>query len=36
MHDLEKAGGSHATADAHGDDGIFGLAAAAFNQGVTG
>src|ERR1700742_2783303 len=36
MNDFEKAGGSHAAADAHGDDGIFGLAPAALDQSMAG
>src|ERR1019366_212401 len=36
LHDLEQTGGTHAAADAHGDDSVFGLAAAALDQGVTG
>src|SRR4029077_20270257 len=33
---LEQAGAPHAAADAHGDDGVFGAAAAAFDQYVAG
>src|SRR6476619_3286413 len=33
---FEQARGAHATADAHGNDGVFGLAPAALDQGVTG
>src|SRR5580692_11896435 len=33
---LEQTGRAHAAADAHGHHGIFGLAAAALDQGVTG
>src|SRR6476620_398929 len=33
---LEQAGSAHAAADAHGDDGVFGAAAAAFDQHVAG
>src|ERR1700761_8079694 len=36
MNDFEKAGGSHAAADAHGDDGIFGLAPSALDQSMAG
>src|SRR6058998_3130618 len=36
MDDLEQARGAHAAADAHGDDGVFGLAPAALDQGVAG
>src|SRR5262249_23543386 len=35
MHDLEQAGRAHASADAHRDDGIFRLSAAALDQRVT-
>src|SRR5258708_38376029 len=36
VNDFEQAGGAHATADAHGDDSILRLAAAAFDQRVAG
>src|SRR5689334_20320441 len=36
LQHLEQAGGAHAAADAHGDDGILRLAAAAFDQRVAG
>src|ERR1700676_789635 len=36
LHDLEQAGRTHAATDAHGDDSVFGLAAAALDQRVTG
>src|SRR4029079_11354337 len=36
VHDLEQAGRAHAAADAHGDDHVLGLAAAALDQGVPG
>src|SRR5689334_8494082 len=36
MNDFEKAGGAHAAADAHGDDCVFRLAPAAFDQRVAG
>src|ERR1017187_5993431 len=36
MDDFKKARGSHAAADAHGDDGVFRLAPATFNQSMTG
>src|SRR5438046_4922309 len=34
MHYLEEARGTHAAADAHGDDDVLGAAAAAFDQRV--
>src|SRR5262245_13617308 len=36
LHDLKQAGGAHAAADAHGDDHVLGLAAAAFDQDMPG
>src|ERR1700744_3731616 len=36
LQHLEQPRGAHAAADAHGDDSILGLAAAAFHQRVTG
>src|SRR5262245_12872393 len=36
LHDLEQAGSAHAAADAHGDDHVLGLAAAAFDQDMAG
>src|SRR3954465_8977702 len=36
MDDFEQARGAHAAADAHGDDGVFGVAPAALDQGVAG
>src|SRR5215212_408590 len=36
MDDLQKTGRAHPTADAHGDDRVFGLAASALDQSVTG
>src|SRR5262249_44129668 len=34
--DFEQAGGAHAASDAHGDDGVLGAAAAAFDQDMAG